>query len=93
MYTATIHHNFRDAYTISPKVLLTDIVDDKGTQFRDHCWVSLDDLRQVIPKSNRYKTTIKFNADIIQYQTRGPEKQTLTNFTYVKRVPHAKVNS
>jgi hypothetical protein len=93
MYTATVHHNFRDAYTASPKVLLTDIRDDRNVLFRDHCWVSLDDLHHVVPKSNRYKATIKFNAKVKSYQTYGPPKETLCNFTHVKRVPHVSANS
>jgi hypothetical protein len=90
MYTATVHHNFRDAYTASPKVLLTDIIDDKGDLFRDHCWVPLDGLQNVVPKSNRYKATIKFHADTKHYQTYGPVKKTLANLAHVKRVPRGR---
>ena len=81
MYTATITRNLRDVRTTTPKVLLLDIIDENGQLFRDHCWVTINELlKRFIPLKIHIKKTIKFNAKIKSYQTIGPKKQTLTSF-------------
>lgn len=81
MYTATIIRNFRDLRTTTPKVLLLNIVDENGQLFRDHCWVTITELlEKFIPLKNHIKKKIMFDAKIKNYQTIGPEKQTLTSF-------------
>ena len=80
--------NYRDIHTISPKILLLDIRNDDGTEFRDHCWINASEVELFIPKTNRYKSTIYFTAASKTYQTRGPEKITLVGFkdiTVVKK--------
>ena len=81
MYTATITRNFRDVRTTTPKVLLLNIIDENGQLFRDHCWVTINELlEKFIPLKNHIKKTIMFDAKIKDYQTIGPKKQTLTSF-------------
>lgn len=81
MYTAYITRNFRDVRTTTPKVLLLNIIDENGQLFREHCWVTINELlKKFIPSKNIIKKTIMFDAKIKDYQTRGPQKQTLTSF-------------
>lgn len=81
MYTATIIRNFRDVKTTTPKVLLLNITDKNGQLFRDHCWVTINELiEKYIPIKNNIKKIIKFDAIIKEYQTNGPKKQTLISF-------------
>ena len=76
---ATITRNFRDVNTLSPKVLLTNVIFDNGETFRDHCWVPMTDkIKQFIPRTNKQKNTLQFKAKIKDYQTIGPAKQTLS---------------
>ena len=76
--TATLHHNTRDVHTLSPKVLLTDIMNDDGTLFRDHCWIPLTStIKAYMPATNRKKTRLRFTASAKAYKTYGPEKNTL----------------
>lgn len=84
---ATITRNFRDVNTISPKVLLTNVVNDDGSEFRDHCWVDIsNEIEGFIPKTNRYKVTVEFTASVKSYQTRGPKKDTLCKMVNIKKV-------
>ena len=65
----------------TPKVLLLNIIDENGQLFREHCWVTINELlEKFIPSKNTIKKIIMFDAKIKNYQTIGPEKQTLTSF-------------
>lgn len=76
--TATLHHNTRDTKTLSPKVLLTDILNDDGTVFRNHCWIPITTAIEAhIPKTNLKKVHLSFTANVKPYRTYGPEKYTL----------------
>jgi len=76
---AIITRNFRDVDTTSPKVLLTNILNDDGSLFRDHCWVEITrEVEGLIPRSNKGRL-IRFSAKFKQYKNylTGEKKQTL----------------
>ena len=77
-FTATVHRNFRDTNTINPKVLLNDVYSD-GVLIRDHMWVNQAELETYIPKSTKVTNSISFSGNLMPYQTRADEKQTIVN--------------
>lgn len=81
-YTAKIGRNFRDVGTLSPKVLLRDVVNSNEEQFRDHCWVlKCPKLSRIIPKTNKKSIVIQFDAIPKQYYS---GKLTLTDVSNIK---------
>jgi len=62
MFRADIQRQFRDVATGQPKVLLTNITNEKG-EFRDHCWVIItEEIRHLIPHKCGIKRQIQFDA-------------------------------
>lgn len=86
LYTAKLHHN-----TFHGKVLLTNIEDQQGNEFRaedGHCWVDGTKLEKFIPTTNRYTTKIQFKAKELKYLKGGIEpKVTLGKFKQVQVIP------
>lgn len=69
-FIAIIHRNFRDSHTSSPKVLLTQIETSQG-EFRDHCWVDINEtIKAILPKSNKTQGIITFVAKPKLYNNR-----------------------
>jgi hypothetical protein len=78
---ATIHRNLRDSESMYPKVLLTDI---EGIS-RDHCWVDVEHLTKVLPRTNKTKLRIQFDCDTKEYfSIKVTGKITLTNIRNVQ---------
>lgn len=77
-FTATIHRNFRDTVTISPKVLLSNIYSN-GKLVRDHMWVNYAELKAFIPNTTNTTYQISFSGKLTPYRTRGDEKQTIVS--------------
>ena len=87
LYTAKLGLNTRDTQTLSPKILLRNILDDNNTEFRDHCWVDLKgSVLKVIPKTNRVEHTIQFEAEEKEYY----KNKTLTNINNIKIIARRK---
>lgn len=93
-FTAIVNQcNVRDTRISSPKILLRDIMlvvqgsDEEATEFRDHCWVDIStQLAQLIKpyqRNNNISLEVEFTANTKDYQTRGPEKQTLTKIRHI----------
>ena len=89
-YTATINYNFRGVQGTSPKVLLTNIEDEKGREFRDHCWVELTTkLEAYLPKTNKETVTVEFSAREKEYKSYGfdgEDKTTLKRIRDIKLI-------
>lgn len=90
-YVAKISKNLKSITTGNPEVLLRSIIQDDDTEFRDHCWVSLNkDLNKVL--SSRYATNyggsyvIQFKAKekLYNYQNSGVMKRTLEHICDIK---------
>jgi hypothetical protein len=43
-------------------------------------------LEKYLPRTNRSKKLIEFDAKILKYQTYGPEKRTLTSIKHIKTI-------
>ena len=77
MLEATIHRNFRDVNTTTPKILLTNLMEN-GKELRDHCWVTITErLEKFIPEFNGETIRITFTGKIRTYQTIGEPKITV----------------
>ena len=80
-YTAKLHkNNLRDVHLTTVKVLFTDIKDEDGNEFRDHCWVTINnELRRMMNRLNDKESTVivRFIAKEKEYKTYGPAKKTL----------------
>ena len=78
MYTATISRNFREIHT-SPKVLLRNIVNEDGVEFRDHLWIPITKIiKEILPKTGDNRSyRVEFSAKECTYQTDGPVKKRL----------------
>jgi hypothetical protein len=75
------YNNIKNNIITNGKLLNTNIIDENGQLFREHCWVTINELlEKFIPSKNTIKKIIMFDAKIKDYQTRGPQKQTLTSF-------------
>jgi hypothetical protein len=86
MLTATIHRNFRDIHTTTPKVLLTSLCED-GKELRDHCWVTITNrIEKFIPKKNTQSIDIRFTGKLETYQTIGDEKITVKALRSIEKI-------
>lgn len=87
-YTATVSTEYRDTHTSSPRVCLNNVMNlDTGEIFRDgHTWVPLTDEIRGMVKSNLEFARITFVADIKEYCTRGPIKESLYNINGLTKI-------
>lgn len=92
-YTALISRNFRDmAGTF--KVLLRDIKEINGEEFRCHCFVEMtEEVKRVIPKINKCTYLIKFTAKHKEYKNilTGEVKLTLHEIKDIKILRNQKI--
>lgn len=88
-FIAKLHHNFRNVNRLDRMVLLTAIIDDEDTEFRDHAWIPLTkSVEALVPKSNRRCVLITFTADVQNYAY-DHCKQRLTNIKNIKLLGRA----
>jgi len=87
MFTATLNRNFRTDIGSEDMVLLTNIQKD-DEEFRDHAWVELRFVHKHVPKNNRYKATITFDAIPRSYTNRMGTSKKLTAISNVKKVAY-----
>lgn len=87
-YIGYVSNVLRDKQTLSPRILLQDVVSETGKQFRDHVWVpykgKLVDLR---PKTtgNKHLVKIRFKAYEREYpSTSGGTKIGLIHLSYIE---------
>ena len=87
-FTAIIGRNTRTFHASSTKILIKNIVDEEGNEFRCHCWVELTDyIKSKLARSNKwYHCT--FEAQLQKYFNRDTnelDKLTLTDVKNIKR--------
>lgn len=85
-YRAVISRNLRDVNTVSAKLLLINVENEDGTEFRDHLWADKRALDSFMPKKNNQRVTVEFTANESAYKTRGPKKSNLVNIRDVRVV-------
>ncbi len=64
-YTAELlPKNFRDVDSCNPRVLLTNIINQSGGIFRNHCWISIENNIQIkkLLRTINKEVLIKFLA-------------------------------
>lgn len=79
----TLCRNFRDIETISPRVLLIGVFVD-GVAFRDHVWVPKLLFEGFIPKNNKKKIKVAFEAEATRYLSSYGYKDGLTKIKNVR---------
>ena len=79
--TAMLTGNKRGIGTLSPLVLLINIMDN-NTLDRSHCWVKLTpDIQSIMPKGHHKPRKVSIEAEPIEYIRRGSDTATTLNIT------------
>lgn len=83
-YKATIRRIFREVDTTNPKVLLMDLISANPDFDRDHCYVRMSEIEDIIPREGWY-AQVEFTADVIPYSKKGTQAgETLDNIKVIK---------
>ena len=85
-YKATLVRKFKDRDSLSPKILLTDVVDTKKDKlFRDHCWVN-DNPRFNGLLDDKDSVEITFTAKVYSYTGSNGKNKSLKQIRNVNIV-------
>ena len=71
IYTAYVTRNRRSISSAEPKALLVDIHTQDGELFRNHCWVSEEVVKELVPKrhSKEACSKVTFRANTHNYMS------------------------